>query len=113
MSWLSGIAASVLGISKTVLPFLKTVVIPFLSSNWPLIVSLWPVAQQFVKTASTKDISGQAKQDLVVNLLREELVKRGIVTKEEDASTSALQLLTLLAYRFVARKDPVVEASKE
>lgn len=80
-----------------------------------MLISLWPVAQQFVKTVSTKHITGAEKQAQVVDLLRKQAVERGLITSEEDASTSFLQILTILAYRAVARKDttPAIEPVEE
>ncbi len=101
----NNLLAGFLGISKQAFVFVKDVAVPFIRANWPLIISLWPTAQQFIKTASTKEMTDQEKQDYVVSLLRKEAVDRGLVTKQEDASTSTLQLVTLLAYRTLFKKD--------
>lgn len=108
MTWLTNQALKLLGLTPAVWNFLKQYVIPFVANNWGTIVAVLPVVTQFIRTASSKDISGQAKQDYVVNLLRQELVKKNIITKEEDASTSLLQLIVLVAYRFTSSKDPNV-----
>lgn len=107
-------ALKLLGLTPQVWNFLRVYVIPFIISNWGTIVAVLPVVMQFIRAASSKDISGQAKQDLVVDLLRKELVKKGVISSEEEASQSLLQLIVLIGYRFVSRKDPVpVLPSKE
>lgn len=117
MTWITSWALKVLGLTPQVYNFLKVYVLPFVKSNWGTIVAVLPVVMTFIRTASTKDMSGQAKQDYVVQLLREELVKKGVITAQEDASQSLLQLIVLIGYRFVTRKDPTpvtpVEPIKE
>lgn len=107
-------ALKLLGLTPQVWNFLVQYVLPFVKANWGTIVAVLPVVMQFIRTASAKDISGDDKQKFVVDLLRQELVKKGIITTEEQASTSLLQLIVLIGYRFVTRKDPVpVLPSKE
>lgn len=108
MTWITNAALKLLGLTPAVYNFLKVYCLPFIAANWTTIVTVLPVVTQFIRAVSAKDISGQAKQDAVVALLRQELVRKGVISAEEDASTSVLQLITLLAYRFVSHKDPNV-----
>lgn len=110
MTWLTNAALKLLGLTPTLWNFIRVYVLPFVANNWTTIAAVLPVVTQFIRTASSKDISGQEKQDYVVSLLRKELVNKNVVSKEEDASTSLLQLIVLVAYRFVSHKDPDVVA---
>ena len=100
-------ALKLLGLTPQVYSFLKVYVIPFVKNNFGTIVAVLPVVVTFIRTASSKDLDGQGKQDFVVDLLRKELVKKDIISTEEEASTSLLQLIVLVAYRVTTRKDPV------
>lgn len=113
MSWLSTWALKILGLTPQVWNFLTQYVLPFVRNNWSTIVTLLPVVNTFIRAVSAKDLTGQEKQDKVVALLREELVKKGVISSEDEASTSLLQLIVLVAYRFVSHKDPIKDPVAE